>query len=171
MPNNDKYNEQPNCKLNLTETGRRMNTKYTCYCGLYCENCAVKVKVEPAAKTLYNEMNTLGFDEIMQFFPDGEKFWAFLQGMATNGVCISCKAGSGNPVCTIRQCAKEKNIEMCALCENYPCEHFADFFEGYPLLKHDNAILRNEGWEAWEKLQTERLAKGFGFAYSKDSNK
>lgn len=29
-----------------------MDRKYSCYCGLYCENCAVKVKVEPAAKVL-----------------------------------------------------------------------------------------------------------------------
>ena len=51
-----------------------MDKKYTCYCGLYCENCAVKVKVEPASKVLYNEMKQLGFEEIMPFFPDGEKF-------------------------------------------------------------------------------------------------
>jgi hypothetical protein len=26
-----------------------MDKKYACYCGLYCENYAVKVKIEPAA--------------------------------------------------------------------------------------------------------------------------
>ena len=36
-----------------------MNKVYTCYCGLHCENCAVKVKVEPAAKVLYEEMISL----------------------------------------------------------------------------------------------------------------
>ena len=35
-----------------------MNQKYTCYCGLTCENCACKVKVEPAAKVLYAEMKS-----------------------------------------------------------------------------------------------------------------
>ncbi|MDL2262959.1 DUF3795 domain-containing protein, partial [Bacteroidales bacterium OttesenSCG-928-I21] len=109
-----------------------MDRKYTCYCGLYCGNCAVKAKVEPASKVLYEEMEKLGFGEIMSFFPDGEKFWSFLKSMSVEGVCISCKAGSGNPTCKVRLCAKEKNVEMCALCESYPCEHFTDFFKGYP---------------------------------------
>ncbi|MDR2944526.1 MAG: DUF3795 domain-containing protein [Methanosarcinales archaeon] len=146
-----------------------MDRKYACCCGLYCENCAVKVKVEPAAKALYEEMNLLGFAEIMQFFPDGEKFWAFLKGMSSEGICISCKAGSGNPACKIRLCAKEKNIEICALCGSYPCEHFTAFFEGYPMLRNDNAVLREKGWEAWAKLQDERRTEGFTFFYSKNS--
>jgi len=33
-----------------------MDRKYACYCGLYCENCAVKAKVEPAARVLFDEM-------------------------------------------------------------------------------------------------------------------
>ncbi len=147
-----------------------MDKKYACYCGLYCENCAVKVKVEPAAKVLYEEMNKLGFEGIMSFFPDGEKFWSFLKNMTTEGICISCKAGSGNPACEIRVCAKERNVEACALCDSYPCEKFTDFFKGYPMLKQDNSILREKGWETWGKLQVERKAKGFGFAYGKKEN-
>jgi len=136
-----------------------MDRKYACYCGLYCENCAVKVKVEPAAKVLYEEMSKLGFEEIMPFFPDGEKFWSFLKGMSVDGVCISCKAGSGNPACKIRLCAKERNVEMCALCESYPT------------LNHDNSILREKGWESWGKLQDERQVGGFAFAYTKDNTR
>lgn len=147
-----------------------MDKKYACYCGLYCGNCAVKVKVEPAARVLYEEMAKLGFEEIMPFFPDGEKFWSFLKGMSTEGTCVSCKAESGNPACKIRLCAKEKNIEMCALCESYPCEHFSDFFEGYPFLKQDNLVLREKGWESWGELQDERQGKGCGFAYGQNSN-
>ena len=145
-----------------------MDKKYSCYCGLYCENCAVKVKVEPAAKVLYDEMKKSGFEGIMSFFPDGEKFWSFLKGMSVEGVCISCKAGSGNPACKVRLCAQEKNAEMCALCESYPCEHFTDFFKGYPTLKHDNSILREKGWKSWGELQDERHAKGIGLAYAKN---
>ena len=147
-----------------------MDRKYSCYCGLYCENCDVKMKVEPASKVLYEEMQKLGFEEIMSFFPDGEKFWSFLKGMSTGGICISCRASSGNPNCKIRLCAKEKNVEMCALCESYPCEHFPELFEGYSFLKYDNSILREKGWKTWEKLQDERKAKGLGFAYIKNNN-
>jgi hypothetical protein len=87
--------------------------------------------------------------------------------MAVQGVCISCKEGSGNPGCAVRICAKEKGVEMCALCENYPCELFDKFYDGYPMLKHDNALLRDEGMEAWGKLQDERRAKGFTYTDEK----
>jgi len=142
-----------------------MDRKYACYCGLYCENCAVKVKVEPAAKVLHEEMAKLGFEEIMPFFPDGETFWRFLKSMSAKGVCVSCKDGSGNPACLIRQCARQKDIEMCAFCKSYPCGLFTEFFEGYPMLKNDNAVLHEKGWELWGKLQDERHAKSEGFSY------
>ena len=141
-----------------------MDKKYTCYCGLYCENCAVKVKVEPASKSLYEEMKKAGFEEIIHMIPGGDGFWSFLKGMAVDGVCISCREGSGNPGCAVRVCAKEKCVEMCALCESYPCGLFDKFFEGYPMLKRDNALLRDQGMEAWSKLQDERRAAGFTYA-------
>ena len=144
-----------------------MNKKYICYCGLYCENCAVKVKVEPAAKILYEEMKKAGFEEIIHMIPNSEGFWQFLKSMAEHGVCVSCKDGSGNPGCKVRLCAKEKNVEMCALCDSYPCENFTKFFEGYPMLKHDNSILRKQGMDAWAKLQDERQARGFTYAETK----
>ena len=140
-----------------------MNKEYACYCGLYCENCAVKAKVAPASKILYQEMKKAGFEEIIHMIPGGDGFWPFLKDMAENGVCLSCKEGGGNPRCAVRICAKEKGIEMCALCDSYPCEKFTAFFEGYPVLKHDNAVLRDEGMDAWSKLQDERLAMGFTY--------
>ena len=144
-----------------------MNKNYTCYCGLYCENCAVKVKVEPAAKTLYEEMKKAGFEEIVNMIPGGDQFWPFLKSMVIDGVCVSCREGSGNPGCAVRICAKEKNVEMCAMCECYPCELFSRYFEGYPLLKHDNTVLREQGMEAWSNLQDERRAIGFTYADDK----
>jgi len=144
-----------------------MDNKYFCYCGLYCKNCAVKVKVEPAAIVLYDEMKKAGFEEIVNMIPGGTEFWPFLKNMAEQGVCISCREGSGNPGCAVRICAKEKNVEMCALCESYPCELFTRYFEGYPVLKHDNALLREKGFDVWLKLQTERQARGYTYADEK----
>lgn len=141
--------------------------KYMCYCGLYCENCATKAKVEPAAQTLYREMKMAGFEDIIQFIPDGTTFWTFLRNMAEEGTCVSCYAGSGDPGCEVRICAKEKDVEMCALCECYPCEKFSDFFEGYPMLKDDNALLRDQGIEAWEELQDRRKASGYTYTEDK----
>ncbi|MDR0324161.1 MAG: DUF3795 domain-containing protein [Treponema sp.] len=146
-----------------------MDKKYTCYCGLYCENCAVKKKIGPASEVLYNEMKKAGFEDIIKFIPDSGGFWPFLKNMAENGICISCREGGGNPACAVRICAsgrsgaKEENAGMCAFCEDYPCEKFKPFFEGYPVLKNDNDVLRNEGWDAWSKMQNERMAKGFTY--------
>ena len=141
-----------------------MDKKYICYCGLYCESCAVMAKVRPASRVLYDEMKKAGFEEVINLIPGGEGFWPFLKGMAENGMCISCKDGGGNPECAIRKCAKEKKAEMCALCESYPCEVITNFFDKYPLLKQDNDLIRKEGIEAWGKIQDERLTKGFTFA-------
>ena len=96
--------------------------------------------------------------------PNGNTFWSFLKGMAVDGVCISCKAGSGNPGCEVRKCAKEKDIEICALCDNYPCELFEKYFNGYPILKSDNSVLRENGMDVWLKLQNERQTQGFTYA-------
>jgi len=140
-----------------------MNRKYICYCGFYCENCATKVKVEPAAKILYEEMQKAGFEELIPLVPDYDKFWSFLKDMAVNGTCISCKDGGGNPKCKIRICAKEKNVEMCALCESYPCEYFSKLLKACPILKDDNSLLCEKGMETWSKLQDERQATGFTY--------
>ena len=144
-----------------------MDKKYICYCGLYCENCAVKVKVAPAAKALFQEMKKAGFEEIIPMIPGGEAFWPFLKGMAEDGVCSSCRDGSGNPGCAVRICAKEKDVEMCALCSSYPCEQFAAYFAGYPGLRQDNDLLRIQGMEAWAKLQDDRRAGGWTYADEK----
>ena len=145
-----------------------MDKKYSCYCGLYCENCAVKSKIEPAAGVLHEEMCKAGFEDIITLIPGGDGFWPFLKGMVERGLCASCREGCGNPACAVRICAKEKGVEMCALCDAYPCDKFAGFFEGYPVLQQDNALLRNEGWDAWAKLQDERRSRGF--SYSDDKN-
>jgi len=143
-----------------------MDKKLACYCGLYCGHCAVKVKIEPAAKTLYDEMKAAGFEGVIAYIPCGEGFWSFLKGMTNDGMCVSCRDGSGNPGCAVRICAKEKDVEMCAFCENYPCDKFAAFLDvsvGYHVLEQDNILLRDKGWEAWLALQEGRWEKGYTY--------
>lgn len=142
-----------------------MDKQYACYCGLYCENCTVKVKVYPAAKVLYDEMKKAGFDNVVNNIPGGDGFWTFLTDIAENWICTSCRDGSGNPGCKVRICAQEKGVEMCALCGNYPCELIDNFDAGYPVLKNDNFLLRDKGWDAWGKLQDERRASGFTYSH------
>lgn len=140
-----------------------MKKEYMCYCGLYCENCGVKTKITPAASVLYGEMMKMGFDGVMEFIPGGGGFWTFLKGMVNEGICTSCREGGGNPNCKIRICAREKGVEMCALCSEYPCERFDRYFIGYDTLKADNLLLREKGLDAWGKLQDERRSKNFTY--------
>ena len=116
--------------------------------------------MEPAAKVLQEEMKKAGFEDIINFIPGGDGFWAFLNGMVKDGVCVSCRDGSGNPACAVRICAQEKGVEMCAFCNEYPCDTFTDFFKGYPMLENDNALLRDKGWDVWAALQDERKERG-----------
>jgi hypothetical protein len=120
-------------------------------------------KVTPAAKTLYDEMRKAGFEKIINFIPGGDGFWPFLKDMASIGICAPCKEGGGDPGCAIRICAKEKNVEMCALCDEYPCEKF-NTSQAFSIYKEDNALLREQGMEAWAKLQDERRSKGFVYS-------
>ncbi|MCL2709189.1 MAG: DUF3795 domain-containing protein [Defluviitaleaceae bacterium] len=148
-----------------------MDKKFACYCGLCCLHCSVKTKVEPAARVLRDEMKSAGFEDVIAFIPGGEGFWAFLKGMADEGVCVSCRDGSGNPGCEIRICAKTRGVEMCAFCGEYPCEKLAAFFKtsvGFPVLENDNALLRENGWDAWSKLQDERRKRGYSYSDGKE---
>ena len=147
-----------------------MKKAYICHCGLYCENCAVKAKIEPAAQVLYEEMKKAGFEEIIHLIPGGSGFWPFLKEMAENGTCISCQDGGGNPRCAVRICAKKKGIEVCALCESYPCPLFDEFFKNYPVLLNDNKLLREKGLAEWSKLQDERRAEKFTYTDSKNTD-
>ena len=142
-----------------------MDKTYICYCGLYCENCVVMAKITPAAKALYDEMRIAGFEDVINYIPGGDGFWPFLKGMAENGLCVSCKDGGGDPDCAIRLCAKEKEVELCAFCDEYPCGKI-DAFQGYSMIKQDNELIRAQGMDAWAKLQDERRQNGF--TYSRD---
>ena len=144
-----------------------MDKKFACYCGLYCENCAVKVKVEPAAKVLFDEMKSAGFEEVISFIPGGEGFWPFLKSMAIDGICVSCRDGGGDPGCAVRICAKEKSVEMCVFCKDYPCDKLSTFLDTNSVLEHDNALLRDEGWETWAELQDRRRKSGYTYQENK----
>jgi len=122
-------------------------------------------------------MKAAGFEDVITYIPGGEGFWSFLKGMAEDGMCISCREGGGNPGCAVRICAKEKGVEMCAFCEDYPCDKFDAFLNvtaGYPVLEQDNILLREKGWEAWRAVQEERQKAGFTYQDGKsdiDNNK
>jgi len=144
-----------------------MERKYICYCGFYCECCVVKARIRPAAQNLLDEMKRGGFENFIEHIPGGSEFWPFLKNMAEEGLCISCRENGGDPGCAIRNCAKNRGVDMCALCDDYPCGHFTPY-EQYSVLFADNKVLREKGIEEWSKMQDERVAKGFCYSDETD---
>ena len=143
-----------------------MDERYICYCGLYCGNCSIKAKIDPAAETLRNEIKKIGYDEIIiNYIPGGKEFWNFLTGMTETGSCVSCKSGmGGDPACPIRKCASGRDVSVCALCDDYPCEKFdGPLFKSCPVAKSDNELIRTKGMAAWGELQDGRRRNGFTY--------
>ena len=111
-------------------------------------------------------MKSVGFEDVIAFIPGGQGLWSFLKGMTTEGMCVSCRDGGGNPDCAVRMCANEKDVEMCAFCKDHPCDIFDAFLNesaGYRVLEHDNTLLRDRGWDAWFALQDERKNRGYTY--------
>ena len=74
--------------------------------------------------------------------------------MVVDGVCVSCKAGSGNPGCKVRVCAKEKGIEVCALCENHPCELFTISLKDPQFLNTTILFFERKVWMNGQNFKT-----------------
>lgn len=79
------------------------------YCGYRCHLCAARSKNPAERKKLV----------------DGwRKFFGHQDYTAENVQCDGCKANGklADKQCQARPCAKEKNLEYCMLCNEFPCE-------------------------------------------------
>jgi hypothetical protein len=43
---------------------------------------------------------------------DFAEFWRFLEGLHATGGCPGCRAGGGFPECQIRNCTRERGLEL-----------------------------------------------------------
>jgi hypothetical protein len=56
--------------------------------------------------------------------------------MAKYAYCAGCEEGGGPPDCSIRMCAREKELEICSMCgELDDCTKFSWLGEGAPEIK------------------------------------
>jgi len=105
------------------------------YCGIDCDACNkhsreikegaiklkagidAKIRVAGAAKMrsrILELENYEEFYEVLEWFTTQEE-------VMNNGDCAKCRNGGGVPTCEIRDCAKEKDVDFCYNCGNYPC--------------------------------------------------
>ena len=61
--------------------------------------------------------------------------------------CDGCQANGRAPdwvakMCPVRKCCREKAIDTCAACEQYPCEHAESMFKAAPEARANLEALR-----------------------------
>ena len=136
------------------------------YCGLYCGLCASRRRIPTQARILRDTLQREGYDRGYYDVPGLEEvfatFWKGLNLLADRP-CPGCRAGAGDPGCTIRSCAQGRDVEVCPLCTDFPCERLAGL-RNYPLWMADAARLRQVGLARWIGEQEARAATGFAYA-------
>ena len=138
--------------------------KLVTYCGLYCNLCSKRRRIPRQASALRASMANEGYEFWGQELPGFNEFWGFLTGLCDpDKACPGCRQGGGPPFCGIRKCARQRGVEICAFCEEYPCKRVLEIAKGYPTLIADGQRMREIGIEAWIQEQEKRA--GAGFAY------
>jgi hypothetical protein len=137
--------------------------EFVTYCGLYCGLCAERTRIPGHAAALQAAMAEEGWPYWGPTMPDFVEFWRFLQGL-TDGGCPGCRADGGYPECPIRICARERGLDLCVYCPDFPCEHVEVFARRYPTLLADNRRLQVVGLARWLAEQEERARRGVVYA-------
>ncbi len=134
------------------------------YCGLYCGLCAERGRIPRQASALKESMAKEGYEFWGKELPRFTEFWDFLGGLCDpDQACPGCRQDGGPPFCAIRKCARERQIEICISCEEYPCKRVLGIAKGYPTLIADGQRMGEIGIEAWVQEQEERAKTGFAY--------
>lgn len=139
---------------------------YVTHCGLYCRLCGHMARMPKQARALRDSMRKEGWEDWGEHAQEGfGEFWRVLGKLAeTDETCPGCRGGCGFPGCEIRVCAREREVEVCPMCEDFPCEHIHGLARSYPTLISDGMRMREIGLETWIEEQEERRDTGFAYA-------
>lgn len=140
--------------------------KYVTYCGLYCRLCAHLARVPQQSAALRETLQKEGWEYWgASVVPGFKEFWTALEQLSqTDKTCTGCRGGCGNPECGIRQCAREKKVEVCSSCAEYPCAHIERLARRYPNLISDGRRQAQIGLAPWVEEQEQRRRTGFCYA-------
>lgn len=122
------------------------NHRYDAYCGLYCGACEIiNAESEQDKKRVAKMWNST---------PEQVN----CRGCKTDTLYIHC----GN--CKIRTCAREKEVEFCIECDDYPCSIYEGgkgIIEQLPHLKAtvvNQKYIKDNGLERWLEDQKTKWA-------------
>lgn len=135
---------------------------YVAYCGLNCRMCSLIATLPGLASRLHDTMKEDGWEYYgSEVYPEFEAFWKVLKGISQmDATCPGCYGGCGDPDCAIRKCAVDKGLELCAFCDEFPCQRLTDFTRRYPFLLENGLRIRIIGLESWLREQDELVAQG-----------
>lgn len=108
-------------------------------CGLYCGVCGIMMAYrdnDPDLKRFFSELWNISVDEIK------------CEGCLSDNLFLHCQR------CEIRNCTKERGIEGCHLCAEFPC----DKIESFPYPEVKKRILKSI--PLWRKIGTEDFIRG-----------
>ena len=115
------------------------------YCGIYCGACSIAIH-EKTGLT----------DEFAACLGSVPKEDLACDGCKSDTVYCGCRA------CDLRSCAREKNVEHCIDCSDYPCKSYRTWQRAAKLLPHiresvaNLEIVRRDGVDHWLDSQKER---------------
>lgn len=115
---------------------------YDTYCGLYCGSCSVIKAYQTGEK-----------DPLACMFSDELGMELKCRGCKSDDLFVNCAH------CTIRPCAKEKGVEHCIDCPDYPCQIYGVLELGVEKLPHwsmaavNIETIKNKGTEKWLEEQ------------------
>lgn len=140
--------------------------RYVTYCGLYCHLCANLARIPQQSAVLRETLQKEGWGYFGQYALRGFKeFWAALETLSeSDKTCQGCRGGCGDPDCGIRKCARDKQVEVCSFCPEYPCHQIEALAKRYPNLISDGTRQKQIGIEKWVEEQEQRRRTGFCYA-------
>jgi hypothetical protein len=142
--------------------------KLITYCGAFCGSCGCyKGRITAMVAKDFRELITAYVDWVPEYEKIDFNFDDFLRGLdyfANENIgpyCkVACKDGGGAP-CKVRPCARERGVEICYDCDDFPCEHFSWILERYPEKLEDCKRYKEIGLEDWLQFHMERARKGY----------
>ena len=103
------------------------------YCGLDCKSCPIFLVTREQNKEKQEEKRK----EILQFLKEHYDLKYRLEDITD---CDGCMSETGRLFsackdCPIRKCARQKELESCAYCEEYVCKTLEEFLAKEPTAK------------------------------------
>lgn len=126
---------------------------YESYCGMYCGACSIMKAYQTGVKDPFAEFWVESGAELK------------CHGCKSDAVFEGCAEFGGCATCTMRTCAREKAVERCLACPDFPCAMYQPSEKSQiatEMLPHLNTIrlnmmtIINKGMEAFLKEQEEQ---------------